>query len=491
MQKKNIIYQIRKLIGSGWRYPLEHHGLVEEELDEAQMRIDANLNAPSFKVESHETAAFLRKFDCHEDFKADNGFNRKDEVSAVFLVHEFLRKALSDNVPNGINKVISDVGPLALAQLPNWVRYSKGQPAFGETHVEKTIHAALFFARFMFMAQLLLFGYIAAHDFNRRRVFMNLMGKMLQWPGVLIEDVLVAKDSKGVKKDAALAKQEAERLKKNGSGSEKVYMEEANGDETVESAELGSLPAEDVTTVNSPEIKGLRLYIDLRKRSNAFAWVLSRRTLKVFGFSYFKRIQAYVGVLFFWAISAMIILNALFWNNLNHYISTPIYIISATTMIALCVLAAVSEATKLQQLALSHRMLLKNEVFAIDQTLASWTVGHDDGDDDFTELGGQTLAYTNLMSPERKSNIQRPTNFARMQEATEKLHVAKNIIGTADALIGYQEEVFNPINVMGVHATNGVYNSTIGILLTFLVLALEGSSGGLAYNPLGWCTQGK
>ena len=59
---------------------MEHQGLVEEELKLAQELIDVHLGAPSFKLENVEAAQFLRNFDCHEDFKADNGHNEDDEV---------------------------------------------------------------------------------------------------------------------------------------------------------------------------------------------------------------------------------------------------------------------------------------------------------------------------------------------------------------------------------------------------------------------------
>jgi hypothetical protein len=54
-------HQFRKLIGNGWRYQLEHEGLVEEELNLAQQLIDVHLGAPSFKVQDKKVAKFLRR----------------------------------------------------------------------------------------------------------------------------------------------------------------------------------------------------------------------------------------------------------------------------------------------------------------------------------------------------------------------------------------------------------------------------------------------
>ena len=47
-------HQSRKLIGAGWRFPLEHEDLVEDELKKAQAMCDVNLTAASFKFENAE-----------------------------------------------------------------------------------------------------------------------------------------------------------------------------------------------------------------------------------------------------------------------------------------------------------------------------------------------------------------------------------------------------------------------------------------------------
>jgi len=265
-----------------------------------------------------------------------------------------------------------------------------------------------------------------------------------------------------------------------------------------EDPEKGNAKKTDVTTCDDPEIENLRLYVDLRENGNAFAWVLLRRTVKAFGSGYFNRIQAYVGVLFIYSVIAMIALNVIFWSSMNHYVSTIYYIILMTFWIAVCVLTGISEATKLQELVTYHRMILKNEIFAIDQTLTDNKMALNEKMKSGREGMGSTgctpgirmsgpPAMTNLMSPYRK-NTPKPSNFQELQETEEQLMAAKTILKSADDLIGYQEEIHMPVNVMGVHATNGVYNSTIGILLTFLVLAVEGySSGGLAYES-GWST---
>ena len=101
-------------------------------------------------------------------------------------------------------------------------------------------------------------------------------------------------------------------------------------------------------------------------------------------------------------------------------------------------------------------------------------------------MKGPPAVVMPLLSPFRK-NTPKPQTFQQLTELSVKLEHSKRVLKTADDLIGYQEEIHMPVNVMGVHATNGVYNTTIGILLTLAVLAVEGfSSGGLTYDNAGW-----
>ncbi|GMH57371.1 hypothetical protein TrLO_g12679 [Triparma laevis f. longispina] len=525
-------HQTRKLIGAGWRFPLEHQGLVEEELKLAQELIDVHLGAPSFKLENVEAAQFLRNFDCHEDFKADNGHNEDDEVSAAFIVHQFVRKCFGNEIPFGFNAKIANFAPLVTALIPNLLRLSSGQWAFGETHWQKSVHAGLFVSRFFFFAQLFLFGYIAVHDFMRRKHTMKLLGRMTTFPGVRLDEFLTRKESKGEKKDAEIAKvKEKEKAKKeleakkkgtDINSSEKVYAAPDDPKKDDNPADPAALEEGDLppirsmqTSLDSPDISGLRVYIDLREGANAFSWVLARRAVKAFGSGYYSRIQAYIGVLFLWSVFAMISLNGLFWSSQKHSVNTIYYLCIVVFTITVCVLTAVGEATKLQEMVTLHRMILKNEIFAIDQTLSDNALHEENvkkglrsatkkfapslderlnNDDGMKGPPSSTIsmkgppAQLPLLSPFRK-NTPKPQTFQELTDTSLKLEHSKRVLKTADDLIGYQEEIHMPVNVMGVHATNGVYNTTIGILLTLAVLAVEGfSSGGLKYDAQGWAT---
>mmetsp|Transcript_27206 Transcript_27206/g.73516 ORF Transcript_27206/g.73516 Transcript_27206/m.73516 type:complete len:524 (+) Transcript_27206:89-1660(+) len=518
-------HSARKLIGSGWRYPLEHEGLVEDELHIAQELIDVNLSAPSFTVNNPEVARLLRTFECHEDFTADNGHNGEHEVSAAFIMHQFIRSQFGKHNIGGLNGRLWNYGTLLSGFLPNIVRGALGEPAFGTTPMEKLVHSGLFIMRTFFLSQMLMFGYIAVYDFRRRRCVMELLGRIVQYPGVPLSEFLTAKYSKGEKKDKEIAKAKAKAQAKAGAkgktkGRVADYREgqdgERNGtgggdqgaDDTGQGEadgvdEVGEVDDE-ATVFDLEGMKGMRLYVDLREGDNAFSWCLSRRVGKAFGHGYQARTQIYIGILFLWSIVAMMVMNLLYWSGAHHNFATVAFILLTVTVVAIVVLTAVSEATKLQDLVCNHRMLIKNEIFSIDQALSDlYGMERDERGTGFVNMpktptntaivrSTSTRARASMapFSPLAAGDVASPTKtVGEVEKECISLESAKRILATADDLIGYQEETFNPVTVMGFQATNGVYNSTVGLLVTLLIFALEGySNSTLEYGPAGWST---
>ena len=150
-----------------------------------------------------------------------------------------------------------------------------------------------------------------------------------------------------------------------------------------------------------------------------------------------------------------------------------------------------TDATRLQSIVTKHRMLLKNEIFAITQRIMDLELtlyNHNR----FQSSGG---GAKDLLSPSPRledgsedDGSQTPSVSA-VKEKLIRLEKTKHLITAADDIIGYQDEIHAPVTVMSFEATNGVFNSTIGIILTFLVLAVEGFSGNVAYDSVtGWTT---
>ncbi|GMH75508.1 hypothetical protein TL16_g06782 [Triparma laevis f. inornata] len=479
-------HQKRKSIASGWRFPMEHQNLVEDEMNQAQALSDVHLQAASFTVDE-DVATILRRFDCHLDYLADNHFNKKNEVTAGFIVHQCLRQAFGDDLQVRTSLFIF-IAPFFVAVIPNAVRISNSAPPFGETIEQGIILVGIFAMRYVFFSQLFLFGSIAILDFRRRRKAMKLIGKMVQYPGVRLDEFLNHRGYKGEKKDTEIKKRKLKEEKKFWADmNPNTKSKESESIDAVTELEEANSDGMIAEVKENKRLSEMRVFVDLRKEGNAFAWVLSRRTTKMFGNGYNMKVQAYVGVLFFWALAATVSLNALFWGRTLHYVGTPYYIIVNVFLISLCVLRAISEATKLQGLVTAHRMILKNEIFAIQQTLL-------DNDEMEKQKQNKTLSLDERMmrakmpiSPFRR-NSPVPKTFKEKDNQEKKLKEVKELLMRSDDLIGYQEEIHLPVNVMGFHATSGVYNSTVGILVTFFVLATEGwASGGLSYIN-GWAS---
>ena len=213
-----------------------------------------------------------------------------------------------------------------------------------------------------------------------------------------------------------------------------------------------------------------------------------RRAMRAFGDSYFKRCQAYVGVCYFWAISAMLSLNVIFWSSLHHHMATIIYIMANTFLICHLVLSGITDATKLQACTSTHRMVLKNESLALTQRImdleltlcASFFTG---GEHNAKDLMSPISPRLDL---EGSASSSKTPSTAAIREQLTKLEKTKDLLKSADDIIGYQDEVHEPVTVMSFEATNGVFNSTVGVILTFLVLAVEGFSGNVGYDSEGW-----
>jgi len=158
-------------------------------------------------------------------------------------------------------------------------------------------------------------------------------------------------------------------------------------------------------------------------------------------------------------------------------------------LISGCVLRGISEATKLQGLVTQHRMILKNEVFCIQQVLLDNAAEEERREKGLAKKGKSLDDRLGRKAPPAspfRRNTPKPKTFSEREKMEAGLRATQRLLEKSDELIGYQEEVHLPVNVMGFHPTAGVYNSTVGILVTFLVLAVEGyASGGLGYDN-GW-----
>ena len=121
---------------------------------------------------------------------------------------------------------------------------------------------------------------------------MELLGRIVQYPGVPLSEFLTAKHSKGEKKDKeiAMAKAKAEakagakgktkgRVADHREGQDRERNGTGGGDRGADDVEQGEADGVDevddeATVLDLEGMKGMRLYVDLRKGDNAFSWCL-------------------------------------------------------------------------------------------------------------------------------------------------------------------------------------------------------------------------
>ena len=197
--------------------------------------------------------------------------------------------------------------------------------------------------------------------------------------------------------------------------------------------------------------KNPNVFIDLKKRSNVFAWMNCRKTLRSFGEGYYLRIQGYTSTLLMYSFFCIVILNVIAWMQLRHHVSTIYLIIMIIIVIASISIFSISKATKLQTLSSSQRNLVRKEIF---------------------------LQEEEMWHADSQENIKDDLN---------ELISAKALLEQVDESINFNDLMYKPTRVLGYSANQNVIGSTLGIIATGAFLAIEGFSGsGISYDMKGW-----
>ncbi|MBC8219783.1 MAG: hypothetical protein H8E67_04375 [Proteobacteria bacterium] len=321
----------RRLVGGGWTNPANFPGLIEDELICAMDENDVALQGISFKMD-RETSSRLRKHSTDELFTAETGCNEKDEVTTGFILHQILSSVYNLKFPP-IYSLSFLILALAIMLCTFLIRLSYGLNTFGDASLEVFIFIGCLLGFLFGSLGNLNFGMICAHDFNRRATTLKILGRLIQYPGVRLSELLFHKPNP----------EEKEKDKE----STKSTMQESSTGEP-----------------NDPYV-----YIDIKKPGNVFAWMICRKTLRSFGEIFYLRIQAYTSILLSYAILCVLFLNVIAWTQTRHHVSTIwLLIIIVFSISAVCVFA-ISKATKLQTLSSDQRDQVQKELFFLEKEL--------------------------------------------------------------------------------------------------------------------------
>lgn len=406
----------RRLVGAGWSNPASYPGLIEDELTCAMDENDLSLQGITFKLDE-SVCNSMKNHPTNELFTAEKKNNQRDEVNSGFILHQILRAVYNIKLPPIFN-LIPMLCAFSIALLPIFLRMYYGLDVFGETFFENVIFAGCFIG-FLTGLNIMNFGFICAYDFKRRFNAMKRLGELINFPGIPLSEFLFHIPKKEIKKNDE--------------------QPDENLSADIENDELGG-----------PQ-KTTYVFIDLKKRSNVFAWMNCRKTLRSFGEGFYLRIQGYTSILLMYSFFCVVILNVIAWMQMRHHVSTIYLIMMIVIIIASISIFSISKAIKLQYLSSSQRDLIRKEIFLQEEEI--W-------------------------------NSESEDNSAR---ELRQLRSAKALLEQVDESINFNDLIHKPTKVLGYVANQNVIGSALGIIATGCFLAIEGFSGsGISYDQNGW-----
>lgn len=382
---------VRRLIAQGWMRPWEFPGLIEDELTIAMDENDACLQGIPLEPDK-ETREKLIKESNSELFPSSTSSTKENELPAGFILY---------NIINSVYRLpalpyMQQLTYLCMLLLPTAAFLSKyiyGMALFGITAQEKIISVATLLGFFNGF-QLMMFGMVCAADYQRRYETSKKLGELVSYPGLKISSIF------------------------------KSFYKNRKED---------------------------KVFIDLQKRVNVFAWMNMRNVLRSFGETYYLRIQGYTSILIFYSLLCVGILNLIVWTGMKHHISTVVVIGVVIIAVSVICLFAIGKAIQLQSLSAQHRDFIRNELFIIEEEI--W---------------------------ELKLS-------AKSEERITDLSSAKALLQQVDESINYKELIYKPTTIFGYAANNGVMGSVLGLVLTGVLFAIQGFvSVEISYNSLGW-----
>ena len=406
----------RRLVAQGWSNPADYPGLIEDELTCAMDENDLSLQGITFKLDKN-VCNKMKAHPTNELFVAEKEKNKSDEVNSGFILHQILRSVYDVKFPPIFNLIVM-LFALTIASLPILFRIYYDLEVFGTTFFENIIFVGSFFG-FLSGISLMVFGFISAYDFKRRFNALKKLGDLINFPGIRLSELLFNTSKKDRKND------DQKSDKKSNSEIADYKTSEKKNDHYV--------------------------FVDLKDRSNVFAWMNCRKTLRSFGEGFYLRIQGYTSILLIYSFFCVVVLNVIAWTQARHHVSTIFLILLIVIIIASISIFSISKATKLQSLSSIQRDLLRKEIF---------------------------LQEEEIWHSESEEKIDRKLN---------ELKSAKALLQQVDESINFHDLIHKPTKVLGHAANQNVIGSALGIIATGCFLAIEGFSGsGIFYDLNGW-----
>jgi hypothetical protein len=304
---------------AGWSDPLSFPGLLEEECQIAACAAGCDSLAISFRV-GREAAAALRAYDAHvadavaslhlleatQEFPADNGVNKADEVSLACMLLHITKTCIGTQVSavGYTSSKLWHVLQVAIPCINPVTRACFGLAAFGTSLWGKLLLCEAFVAGMLFGRQVGSFAGITAIDLRRRTVAMRMLHQLVTAPGVpvseLTEHTSHAHDHMlgTLRVEAAFAnKQQPNNGSKNASAGADPASRKAPGP-------LGDSQA--------------RVHLDLKQPAHVFGYLKLRKSLRGVGVGYQKRGEMYAFYYMLVGYGVMLVINLAYWMQVSN-----------------------------------------------------------------------------------------------------------------------------------------------------------------------------
>jgi hypothetical protein len=302
---------------------------------DAQEIADVNLSTSRLRFGSDQTKHFLKLIrHCHsQEQDLSTPTVETGGVTADDVLLQLLTAGFSETLTGGLEKVLL-FGIVVMAFFPCLVRLRSGLDMFGSTYMDHVIFAGMFLSQCHGAQSSLMFCLTASLDLKRRTAVLDMLGKMVQYPGVEFSELF----GEAIEPPTELPP--------------------LNSD--MERDETAGIP-----NLNEPT----HLYLDLEDDNNTYFWLLLRRSVRVAGYHFYVRGMSYIGICVSWAIAASVILNFIVWTEQQHHMASIGAILMGIVAIMLTVQIAFKEANDLQNLIPDHRLTLKRKLVVVHQEL--------------------------------------------------------------------------------------------------------------------------
>jgi len=435
----------QNLLIRSWTYP--DNSLIRTSAKQAQELANSDLGALFFSLLPEHSERFLRELRL-QHHGSYNMSTPADADPTEVSVEDMLLAIVASSYGTAPSKVHVMVVPsvcFGMFVIPGIVRVSYGLSFMGSTATDNLIYFGVFLATLSGCLSSLLFCVVASSDLKRRHVVMDMLGRLIVYPGLEFNKVFCRN--------------------KSGSGE--------NGCENEKEERF--------------------LYINPETEDNCYAWLLMRRTLGMFANNFYRRSLAYIGVIIGWQICAVGYLNIIIWFGPRHHFSSFFSLCCGIMGVAICIQLAMTSAVQLQSIVPHHRLILKRCIVGINQEMVQ--VLRDQDQPKKIKRGSSGGEWVGESSKHEFAKVSKAVVTAlswkgsAQKKSPERLKNLREMFRSIDDVIAFEEEEKDPVRIFGVAAKAGFTSAVFGVVLAGLGFAAEKyvtSRFSESYTEEGW-----